>query len=51
MSAGDHYLSYKASYVHVQRAHGPISRCDRQAMVKYALFVMFVASAERFEVY
>ena len=37
MSAGDHYLSYKASYVHVQRAHGPISRCGRQAMAKYAL--------------
>ena len=51
MSAGDHYLSYKASYVHVQRTHGPISRCGRQAMAKYALFVMLVASAEWFEVY
>ena len=51
MSAGDHYLPYKASYAHVQRAHGPISRCGRQAMAKYALFVTLVAGAERFEVY
>ena len=47
MSAGDHYLSYKASYAHVQGAHGPISRCGRQAMAKYALFVTLVAGAER----
>ena len=51
MSAGDHYLSYKASYAHVQRAHGPISRCGRQAMAKYALFVTLMAGAEQFEVY
>ena len=43
MAAGDHYLSYKISYAHVQRAHGPISRCGRQAMAKYALFVTLVA--------
>ena len=51
MSAGDHYLSYKASYARVQRAHGPISRCGRQAMAKYALVVMLMAGEERFEVY
>ena len=51
MSAGDHYLSYKASYAHVQRAHDPISRCGQQAMAKYAVFVTLVAGAERFEVY
>ena len=51
MSAGDHYLLYKDSYAHVQRAHGPISRCGQQAMAKYTLFVMLVADAERFEVY
>ena len=50
MSAGDHYLSYKASNAHVQRAHGPISRCGdaRQAMAKKALFVTLVAGAETF---
>ena len=40
MSAGDHYLLYKASYAHVQRAHGPISRCGRQVMVKYAQYTI-----------
>ena len=45
-SAGNHYLSYKASYVHVQRAHGPISRCGRQAMAKYALFVTLMAGSK-----
>ena len=51
MSAGDHYLSYKASYAHMHRAHGPISRCGWQAMAKYALFVTLVAGTEWFEVH
>ena len=34
MPAGDHYPSYSGNYVHVQRAHGPISRCGRQAWLK-----------------
>ena len=34
MSADNHYLSYWANCVHVQRAHDPISRCGRQAWEK-----------------
>ena len=48
MSAEDHYLhvSYQKSNVHMQRAHGPISRCGRQAWAKNALFVTLVARAK-----
>ena len=45
MSAGDHYLSHKANYVHMQREHGPIYRW-LTGMAKNAWFVMLVAGAE-----
>ena len=39
-------ISSSVCYAHVQRAHGPISRCGRHAMAKNALFMTLMAGAE-----
>ena len=51
MSADDHPIVYCQCCAHMQRAHGSISRCGRQALTKDALFVILVASAKQIEAY